>query len=171
MILTPELEGDAKAQMRLAFTRSCRNFPRLDMAPIHLALYQVYADVAYFIGSTYVLHEPGMAKEIVRFLPQIQDDLLAKKSNELVAMGLSQMEAKKIRGLTLGLDETMSRVLVDFYRNSHSPGVVQVRRNALLTTRRNMLANDWTNKAMEAAKARFETADRGETSYGESRAV
>lgn len=162
MRLTPELEGDAKAGMRLAFTRSCRNFPRLDMSPVHLALYQVYADVAYFIGSTFVLHDRVIAKEILGFTQQIQEDLLNKKENNRVALTFTQQEAKKLRGLTLGMTREMANVMVDFARTNPAPGAVQVRRDSLLTTRRNLLANQWTDTAIEAALARFKDAERGD---------
>lgn len=159
--MTPELIGDAKAKMRLAFTRTCRNFPQLDMAPVHLALFQVYADVAYFIGSTFVLHDPGMAKEILGFTQQIQEELLNKRENDLVAMGMTQLEAKKLRGLTLGMTREMAQVMVQYARDNPGSSSVLVRRNTLLTTRRNLLANEWTDKAIAAAQARFKEADRG----------
>lgn len=162
MILNPEAVNDAKARMRLATTRACVNFPQLNMTPVHLAFYQVYADVAYFIGSTFVLHDDGVAKEIRTLVLHAQVDLLNKKSNDLVLMGMTQQEAKKIRGLTLGMTPEMARVMVDLYRNSSRASDLQIKRSTLLTTRRNLLANEWTEKAIAAAYERFKTAERGD---------
>lgn len=161
MILNPEAVNDAKARMRLATTRACANFPQLNMVPIHLAFYQVYADVAYFVGSTFVLHDPDIAKEVLVFVQQAQEELLTKKSNDQILMGMSQIEAKKLRGLTLGMTPDMARVMVSYARDNFGSPSVQVRRNSLLITRRNLLANEWTEKAIEAAYERFKEADRG----------
>lgn len=161
MILNPEAVNDAKARMRLATTRTCVNFPQLNMAPVHLAFYQVYADVAYFVGSTFVLHDPGIAKEIMAFVQQAQEELLNKKAANQIVMGMTQTEAKKIRGLTLGMTPEMARVMVDLYRQTSRAMDLQIKRNTLLTTRRNLLANEWAEKAIEAAYERFKTADRG----------
>lgn len=163
MILNPEATGDAKARTRVAVTRACVNFPQLNMAPIHLAFYQVYADVAYFVGSTFVLHDPGLAKEITGFVVLAQSELLSKRSNDQIVMGMTQLEAKKIRGLTLGMTPEMGRVMVDYVRQNPGSSAVQVRRSTLLTTRRNLLANEWADKAILAAHERFKNADRGET--------
>lgn len=163
MSLTPELEGDAKSKMRLATTRGCRNFPSLDMGPIQLGFYEVYANVAYFLGSTFLLQDRDMGKEILEQVVQAQQDLLAKRTNDQVLLTFSQEEAKKIRGLTLGLSAEMSRVMIQYARDNPGSSAVQVRRKSLLTTRWNLLANAWTDKAIELALARFKNAERGDS--------
>lgn len=167
MSLTPELEGEAKARMRLAVTRACVNFPQLNMTPVHLAFYQTYSDVAYFLGSTFLLQDPGIAKEVLGLLVHAQEELVNKKENERIAMGMTQQEAKRIRGLTLGMNREMAAVMIQYARDNPGSSTVQVRRNSLLTTRRNLLANQWTDKAIELALARFKEADRGEGFHAE----
>jgi hypothetical protein len=156
------MTGDAKAKMRLAVTRACVNFPQLNMGPIHLAFYQVYADVAYFLGNTFVLQDIGMADEILGFLVKAQNELLNKQGNTRVVMGMTQKEVKKIRGLTLGMTDEMARVMLNYARENPGSSTVQVRRNTILTTRWNILANEWVDAAIEAALARFMNADRGQ---------
>lgn len=148
--------------MRLAFTRGCRNFPQLDMMPIHLGFYQVYAMAAYSIGSTFVLHDPEIGMEIRELVVRTQEKLLPKRDADRLVLGFAQTEAKNMRALVLGLDMAMGKVLIDFHRDNHGGSAVKARRNALLMARRNLLANESAEEALQLAQARFKDAERGE---------
>lgn len=151
-----------QAGMRRAYTQACTSFPRMNVTPINLALYQVYQDVAYLEGSTYVLMDPDIGQEILHFTAQAQHDLLAKDHSDRLLAGHPTIEAKRYAPLIRGLDPNAGRILIQLMRSGATPTMVNMKRTQMLQDRRNQLANALTAKAANAAYRRFRNAIRGE---------
>lgn len=159
--MTPVLHYRAQALMRRAVTRACVAFPRLNMAPVVEAVWQVYAFEAYCLGQTFGLLEEGIQDEVLSLVQQMQDELLARGALQKMSMGLGPDERKLARKYCVGLDPVLGMQMLRYaqqYRVEQFD--LSVRRNAYLTSRRNRIANDYVGHATQQANARFRNSDR-----------
>lgn len=152
--------------MRQAYTEACVRFPNLNVTPIQLAVYQTYQDVAYFVGTTYVLMDPGIGGEILRMTSQAQQDLLAKKDVERLLPNVPTAEHQKYRNTLSGLDSTTGYTLMSMMRDGATMTKLKVVRTTMLQTRRNILANALALAAIESATERFKNFPHGEEVTG-----
>jgi hypothetical protein len=160
--VNPERIRHAQARMRQAYTEACVAWPRLNVTPIQLALYQTYQDVAYFIGTTYVLMDPAIGGEILKMTSQAQQELLAKKDTERLLVNVAQVEHAKYRSMLSGLDSGAGYILFGMLRDGATMLRVKATRTTMLQNRRNILANELTLKAITTANERFKNFPHGE---------
>jgi hypothetical protein len=160
--MTPAKIRQAQARMRQAFTEACVNFPRLNVTPIQLALYQSYQDVAHFIGTTYVLMDPAIGGEILRMTAQAQGDLLAKRHTDRLLHSIARVEHPKYRSMLSGLDSSTGYTLMNALRDGMGTLQARAMRTAMLQTRRNLLANELAITALTTAANRFKESESGE---------
>jgi hypothetical protein len=156
----------AQARMRQAYTEACVAFPRMNVTPIQLAFYQTYQDVAYFVGSTYVLMDPAIGGEILRMTERAGKELLAKQETERALATVSVSEHKKYRGMLSGIGASNAYILMGMIRDGATQLHAKSVRVNMLNARRNILANDITLAAIAAAEERFKTFPHGEEVTG-----
>lgn len=155
-----------QSKMRLAFTQACVNFPSLNVLPITSAIYQVYAYEAYCIGSTFTLLDPGVMEDALELTRDISVSLMARDehSRMMTTLGLDDRKLAKVFCPGLGLNLGMQ--MLNYARQYRTDMFnLKMRRNTLLTARRNQLANEFLEEVMQRAQVRLMEASRGEVPH------
>lgn len=168
--MIPGLKEKMRAHMRLAYSRACVSFPRVNPNPITDALWQVYHAVAIELGSTYPLGAPIIAEEISRLTMMAVADIHARPELAKATAGMSPQEAKSFSSAVVGLDQPTAMMLYRYrqqYRNDFM-GFVQQRKTAL-QNRRNNLANQLVELASQQAKMTMQDMERGDGIFQTSR--
>lgn len=163
-MLTPILTRKLQGQMRLAFTQACVNFPQgLNMLPVHNAVAQCYAYTAKFMGSTYLLTDPGIYDELVGLVKFAQQQIDCREDTGKLLAGRPAADSMKLRPLLRGLDVNNGRVMLSLANNGRDRMFITATRKRMLQDRRNKLANELVDLAVERAFLRFQNSTlRGE---------
>jgi hypothetical protein len=156
-------EEELTAEMRLAFTRACVAFPRVNKVPIALAVYHVFADVFYELKRSkrwsvrrqLEPFDPAMVDLMTRLVDRAKWELLSKQVPLDVTRGMRGTEARQAAMLVSGLDITGARTLLQFLSATKDPEEVKRRRASMLLTRRNLLATNLAADALKAAREYF----------------
>jgi hypothetical protein len=152
-----------QAQMRLAYNRACVVFPKVDPDPIEQAIWQCYANVAYEIGSTFVLGAPILKEEVQRLTDTAVEGLLAKNEFRIAVSGMPPNEARKFGQVGMGLDQATAMHLFRYAQQYRKDFMgIKTRRATALESRRNNLANQMVQLAVEQAQVTLPQIDRGE---------
>lgn len=164
--MTPGMAEKLRAKMRLAYSRACVVFPKVNPNPIEEAIWQCYAGVAYSMGSTFVMGAPVIKEEVARLVQIAIGEILAKDSLRNLTAGMSPQQTREFSKVGMGLDQATAMHLHRYAQQYRKdvPGI-QRRRATALETRRNNLANQLVQLAVEQAQITLNQVDRGETRY------
>jgi hypothetical protein len=160
--MTPILYYKSQALMRLAFTQACVNFPRLNVIPVSNAVYQVYANVAYSLGSTYTLLDPDVAEDVLDLTSEAAVQLVSSDSMKKMMNSVAPEDRSLAKMYCSGLDPVLGMEMLRYARTYRKDKFEIVRRRKLmLSDRRNSLANSFTDQVVQRAQQRLVCADRG----------
>lgn len=160
----PHLQLQAK--MRLAFTQACANFPSLNVLPITSAIYQVYAHEAYCIGSTFTLLDPGVMEDALDLTRDISVRLVARDDHNRMMGGLEPEDRKLAKIYCPGLGQNLGMQMLNYARRYRGDMFgLKTRRNLLLASRRNQLANEFLEEVIQRAQKRLLEVSWGETPH------
>lgn len=166
--MTPGLREKMCAYMRLAFTRACVTFPKVDPNPITSALWKVYSAVAYELGSTYPLGSPAVAMEIESLTETGIAQILAKGDLAAATAGMSPQQTREFASVGMGLDQATAMHLYRYRQRYRKDFLgIQTQRKTALESRRNNLANQLVDIAAQQAKITMSQMERGEATYAE----
>ena len=164
--MIPGLKEKMYAKMRVAYTRACVTFPRVDPDPISGALWQVYSAVALELGSTYPMGEPVVQEDIVNLTEMAIVQILAKSDLAQATAGMSPQSAKHFAVIGGGLDQATAMNLYRYQQQYRADfqGLAQ-QRNTALESRRNILANNMVDLAEREAKETMSKIDWGDIQH------
>lgn len=165
-MITPGIREALCARMRVAVTRSCVAFPRVDPNPIAEVLWNVYGATAAVIGSTFPVLSPEVAADIELLTDLAVQQLLNKGALKAPTAGMSSQERKQYNQVGFGLDQPTAMHLYR-YMNQYRTGFkgIQTKRLTALATRRNLIANNLVDQAAKKAYITMSPMERGETAY------
>jgi hypothetical protein len=161
--MNPGMREKFCALMRVAYSRACVAFPKVDPNPIAVALWQVYAGVAYELGSTYPLGAPIIKEEIFKFTLMAKSQILARAELATATAGMSSQDSRQFAQIGLGLDQATAMHLFRYrqqYRKDFM-GISTMRLTAL-QSRRNSLANQMVDVAAQQARITMNQIERGD---------
>lgn len=164
--MTPGLKEKLCARMRVAYTRACVTFPKVNPNPIEEAVWKCYASVAYSIGSTFVLGAPILKEEVARLTDVAVNGILAKEDLRNLTAGMNPQQVREVARVGMGLDQATAMHLYRYAQQYRKdvPGI-QRRRITALETRRNNLANQLVQMTVEQAQTTLNQIERGEATW------
>lgn len=162
-MMTPGIREKLCARMRVAVTRACVSFPRVDPNPIAVALWQTYNATALVMGSTYPMNFPQVEAEIQNFTDMAVEWLLNKKELKTATVGMSQRDQREYSQVGFGLDQATAMNLFRYKQQYRTDFLgVSTQRLTALRSRRNHIANQMVDLAVQQAYITMSQMERGE---------
>lgn len=161
--MTPGMLVKLQARMRVAYGRACMTFPKVNPNPIEEALWQCYAGVAYSLGSTFGMGSDQLKEDIARLTQIAVDEILAKKELRKLTAGMTPQQVRNAAKVGMGLDQATAMHLYRYaqqYRKDFFG--LQRQRTTALQSRRNNLANQLVQMAVEQAQITLSQIEGGE---------
>jgi hypothetical protein len=157
--MTPVGFGACQALMRLAFTRSFTH--RVDVLPIQDALWKIFGIVADEFGSTVTLLHPVLKEDVLELSALVVKKVQGEEETKFLMSSLNPDDRKLAKVWCPGLGQVLGMQMLNYARQYRKDMFgLKVRRNKILTDRRNQLANSFAGVAIERAEMRMQEIGR-----------
>jgi hypothetical protein len=152
-----EVSKFLEPSMRLAVTRSCVAFPRIDRTYLLIAVAEVFFSYSRGVDS-FDVYSQHSAETMDKLVSEFAKELLCKKTEQVVQASTPRDRSVKAK-LVAGLDPISAQNLLNRREAGEIPDNIRKLRDQSLMVRRNILAKVFTELCVQAA-ARCAEAER-----------